>query len=165
MLDSSNIYLNNNGQDFLLGRKYEGLANMKPSVLIPCFLLQYIHFQDEEDEEECGYETDSKDEQAGSIATLKPVFVKKSKRDTTPEREKIKAEERPIEEFIKMRVEEIKVEKNKTGIKVRAGFIGLGGVCHVAFKMAMSFTVVLKIKVEKNKPVFSTSSGQETTSV
>lgn len=65
----------------------------------------------EEEEEESEYETDSEDEQMGSMAA--PVFVKKSERDTIAEREKIEAEEREIEEFMKMRVEERKVETKR----------------------------------------------------
>ncbi|PWA57329.1 Micro-fibrillar-associated protein 1, C-terminal [Artemisia annua] len=44
------------------------------------------------------------------MAMVKPVFVPKSERDTIAEREKIEAEERAVEELVKRRVQERKVE-------------------------------------------------------
>ncbi|GKC28221.1 reverse transcriptase domain-containing protein [Tanacetum coccineum] len=49
---------------------------------------------------------------------MKPVFVKKSERDTSADREKIEAAELAIEEFMKMRVEERKVETKKIHVEV-----------------------------------------------
>ncbi|GJR00637.1 ribonuclease H-like domain-containing protein [Tanacetum coccineum] len=68
-----------------------------------------VYEQDEVSE----YETDLDDEQMDSMAMMKLVFVKKSERDTIADREKMEAEERAIEEFLKMRVEERKVETKK----------------------------------------------------
>ncbi|RWR82162.1 Micro-fibrillar-associated protein 1 [Cinnamomum micranthum f. kanehirae] len=64
---------------------------------------------EEEEEEESEYETDSEEEQSG-IAMIKPVFVPKSERDTIAERERLEAEERALEELVKRRLEERKVE-------------------------------------------------------
>ncbi|XP_059646470.1 uncharacterized protein LOC132293145 [Cornus florida] len=64
---------------------------------------------EEEEEEESEYETDSEEEQMG-IAMVKPVFVPKSERDTITERERLEAEERALEELVKKRLEERKVE-------------------------------------------------------
>lgn len=64
---------------------------------------------EEEEEEESEYETDSEEEMTG-IAMVKPVFVPKSERDTIAEREKLEAEERALEERMKRRLEERKVE-------------------------------------------------------
>ncbi|XP_077240766.1 uncharacterized protein LOC143881536 [Tasmannia lanceolata] len=64
---------------------------------------------EEEEEEESEYETDSEEEQSG-IAMVKPVFVPKSERDTIAERERVEAEERALEELVKRRMEERKVE-------------------------------------------------------
>ncbi|GJT88995.1 microfibrillar-associated protein 1-like protein [Tanacetum coccineum] len=74
--------------------------------------------EDEKEEEESEYETDSEAEQMDSMAMMKPVFVKKSERDTIAEREKMEAEERAIKEFIKMRVEERKVETKQMVVEV-----------------------------------------------
>ncbi|GJZ75762.1 microfibrillar-associated protein 1-like protein [Tanacetum coccineum] len=52
------------------------------------------------------------------MAMMKPVFVKKSERDTIAEREKMEAEERAIKEFMKMRVEERKVETKQMVVEV-----------------------------------------------
>lgn len=65
--------------------------------------------EEEEEEEESEYETDSEDEQMG-IAMVKPVFVPKSERDTVAERERIEAEEKALEDRIKKRLEERKIE-------------------------------------------------------
>ncbi|GKC70372.1 microfibrillar-associated protein 1-like protein [Tanacetum coccineum] len=65
--------------------------------------------EEEEEEEESEYETDSEDDQMG-MAMVKPVFVPKSERDTIAEREKIEEEERAVEELVKRRVQERKVE-------------------------------------------------------
>lgn len=65
--------------------------------------------EEDEEEESSEYETDSEEEQMG-MAMVKPVFVPKSERDTIAEREKIEEEERAIEELMKRRVEERKVE-------------------------------------------------------
>ncbi|WOL15226.1 hypothetical protein Cni_G24007 [Canna indica] len=64
---------------------------------------------EEEEEEESEYETDSEEEQLG-IAMVKPVFIPKSQRDTIAERERIEEEERRLEELVKKRLEERKVE-------------------------------------------------------
>ncbi|GKF33104.1 microfibrillar-associated protein 1-like protein [Tanacetum coccineum] len=69
--------------------------------------------EEDEEDKESEYETDSEDEQMGSMAIMKPVFVKKSERDTIDDREKMEAEKHAIEEFMKMRVEERKVETKK----------------------------------------------------
>ncbi|XP_027104069.1 uncharacterized protein [Coffea arabica] len=65
--------------------------------------------EEEEEEEESEYETDSEEEQPG-IAMVKPVFVPKSERDTIAERERLEEEERALEELVKRRREERKVE-------------------------------------------------------
>ncbi|GJR00639.1 microfibrillar-associated protein 1-like protein [Tanacetum coccineum] len=65
--------------------------------------------EENEEDEESEYETDSENEQMGNMAMMKPVFFKKSKRDTIADREKIKA----IKDFMKMRVEEMKVVMKK----------------------------------------------------
>ncbi|KAK9267787.1 hypothetical protein L1049_010222 [Liquidambar formosana] len=64
---------------------------------------------EEEEEEESEYETDSEEELTG-IAMVKPVFVPKSERDTIAERERLEAEERALEDLMKRRMEERKVE-------------------------------------------------------
>lgn len=64
---------------------------------------------EEEEEEESEYETDSEEELTG-IAMVKPVFVPKSERDTVADRERLEAEERALEESVKRRLEERKVE-------------------------------------------------------
>ncbi|XP_072966564.1 uncharacterized protein [Typha angustifolia] len=64
---------------------------------------------EEEEEEESEYETDSEEEQMG-IAMVKPVFIPKSQRDTIAERERLEEEERQLEELVKRRMEERKVE-------------------------------------------------------
>ncbi|GJW27926.1 microfibrillar-associated protein 1-like protein, partial [Tanacetum coccineum] len=74
--------------------------------------------EEDEEDKESEYETDSEDEQMGSMAIMKPVFVKKSERDTIAEREKMEAEERAMEEFMKMRVEERKVETKQMVVEV-----------------------------------------------
>ncbi|CAI9091951.1 OLC1v1027075C1 [Oldenlandia corymbosa var. corymbosa] len=66
----------------------------------------------EKDEESSEYETDS-DEEPGSIAMIKPVFVPKSERDTIAERERLEEEERALEEMVKRKLEERKVETKK----------------------------------------------------
>ncbi|RZS25220.1 hypothetical protein BHM03_00058395 [Ensete ventricosum] len=63
----------------------------------------------EEEEEESEYETDSEEEQMG-IAMVKPVFIPKSQRDTIAERERLEEEERRLEELVKKRLDERKVE-------------------------------------------------------
>ncbi|GKA48535.1 microfibrillar-associated protein 1-like protein [Tanacetum coccineum] len=65
--------------------------------------------EEEDEEEESEYETNSEDDQMG-MAMVKPVFVPKSERDTIAEREKIEEEERAVEELVKRRVQERKVE-------------------------------------------------------
>ncbi|KAI4341184.1 hypothetical protein MLD38_025940 [Melastoma candidum] len=65
--------------------------------------------EEEEEEEESEYETDS-DEDAPGIAMVKPVFVPKSERDTIAERERLEAEERALEELVKKRQAERKIE-------------------------------------------------------
>ena len=52
------------------------------------------------------FESDLEEEQMVT-ATVKPVFVLKSERDTITERENIEDEERAIDAFMKERVEEI----------------------------------------------------------
>ncbi|KAL5699007.1 hypothetical protein ACHQM5_029969 [Ranunculus cassubicifolius] len=64
---------------------------------------------EEEEEEESEYETDSEEETTG-IAMVKPVFVPKHERDTIAEREKLEAQERALEEMMKRRMEERKLE-------------------------------------------------------
>lgn len=64
---------------------------------------------EEEEEEESEYETDSEEETMG-IAMVKPVFVPKSERDTIAERERQEEEARALEELMKRRLEERKVE-------------------------------------------------------
>lgn len=63
----------------------------------------------EEEEEESEYETDSEEEQLG-IAMVKPVFIPKSQRETIAERERLEEEERRLEELVKKRLEERRVE-------------------------------------------------------
>lgn len=65
--------------------------------------------EEEEEEEESEYETDSEEEQPG-VAMVKPVFVPKSERDTIAERERLEEEERVLEELVKRRMEERKIE-------------------------------------------------------
>ncbi|XP_022890979.1 microfibrillar-associated protein 1-like [Olea europaea var. sylvestris] len=64
---------------------------------------------EEEEEEESEYETDSEEETA-RIAMVKLVFVPKSGRDTIAERERLKVEEMALEEAVKRRMEENRVE-------------------------------------------------------
>ncbi|KAJ8763139.1 hypothetical protein K2173_025524 [Erythroxylum novogranatense] len=64
---------------------------------------------EEEEEEESEYETDSEEETTG-IAMVKPVFVPKSERDTIAERERLEAEELALEEKLRKKLEERKVE-------------------------------------------------------
>lgn len=66
--------------------------------------------EEEEEEEESEYETDSEEEHGGGIAMIKPVFVPKAERDTIVERERLEAEEKALEEAMKKRLEERKVE-------------------------------------------------------
>ncbi|CAA0836666.1 microfibrillar-associated protein-related [Striga hermonthica] len=80
---------------------------------------------EEEEEEESEYETDSDEEMPG-IAMVKPVFVPKSERDTIAERERLKAEEKALEEAVQKRLEErrketkeIVVEKIKEDIEIQ----------------------------------------------
>ncbi|CAA2996551.1 microfibrillar-associated 1-like [Olea europaea subsp. europaea] len=63
----------------------------------------------EEEEEESEYETDSEEELMG-ILMVKPIFVPKSERDTIAERERLKAEERALDEAVKKMMEERRVE-------------------------------------------------------
>ncbi|PKA64627.1 hypothetical protein AXF42_Ash007374 [Apostasia shenzhenica] len=63
----------------------------------------------EEEEEESEYETDS-EEELMSIAMVKPVFIPKSERDTIAERERLEEDERRLEELVRRRLEERKVE-------------------------------------------------------
>lgn len=65
---------------------------------------------EEEEESESEYETDSEEDDMAGIAMVKPVFVPKLERDTIAERERIEAEERALEEAVKRRMEERKVE-------------------------------------------------------
>lgn len=75
---------------------------------------------EEEDEEEeaaesdeegsSEYETDSDEDEFGRRAMAKPVFVPKHERETIAERERLEAEERALEEAVKRRMEERKVE-------------------------------------------------------
>lgn len=65
--------------------------------------------EEEDEDEESEYETDSEEDQPG-IAMVKPVFVPKSERDTIAERERLEAEERALEDLMKRRLEERKVE-------------------------------------------------------
>ncbi|CAA3027426.1 microfibrillar-associated 1-like [Olea europaea subsp. europaea] len=62
-----------------------------------------------EEEEESEYETDSEEELMG-ILMVKPIFVPKSERDTIAERERLKAEERALDEAVKKMMEERRVE-------------------------------------------------------
>ncbi|XP_043701840.1 microfibrillar-associated protein 1-like [Telopea speciosissima] len=64
---------------------------------------------EEEEEEESEYETDSEEEMMG-IAMVKPVFVPRTERDTIAERERLEEEERALEEKLKMKLEERKIE-------------------------------------------------------
>ncbi|XXG55940.1 hypothetical protein AAC387_Pa03g3489 [Persea americana] len=64
----------------------------------------------EEEEEEWEYETDSEEEQLGTIAMIKPAFILKSERDTIAELERLEAEERALEEMEERRLEERKLE-------------------------------------------------------
>lgn len=65
--------------------------------------------EEEEVEEESEYETDSDEEQMG-VTMVKPIFVPKTERDTIAERERLEEEERALEEAVKRRLEERKVE-------------------------------------------------------
>ncbi|KAK3021703.1 hypothetical protein RJ639_046553 [Escallonia herrerae] len=71
---------------------------------------------DEENEESSEFETDSEEEQIG-MPMLKPVFVPKSERDTIAERERLEAEERALEEFVKKRKEERRMETKQIVIE------------------------------------------------
>ncbi|GAV88383.1 Prp19_bind domain-containing protein [Cephalotus follicularis] len=71
---------------------------------------------EEEEEEESEYETDSEEEQTG-IAMVKPVFVPKAERDTIADRERVEAEERALEELVKRRLEQRKVETRQIVIE------------------------------------------------
>uniref|UniRef100_A0A5B7C622 Putative microfibrillar-associated protein 1-like n=1 Tax=Davidia involucrata TaxID=16924 RepID=A0A5B7C622_DAVIN len=71
---------------------------------------------EEEEEEESEYETDSEEELTG-IAMVKPVFVPKSERDTIAERERLEEEDRALEELMKKRLEERKVETKQIVIE------------------------------------------------
>lgn len=67
--------------------------------------------EEESEESESEYETDSDDEEdVGGISLVKPVFVPKSERDTIAERERLEAEELALEEAVRRRLEERKVE-------------------------------------------------------
>ncbi|GJN34292.1 hypothetical protein PR202_gb22941 [Eleusine coracana subsp. coracana] len=70
------------------------------------------------DEEETEYETDSEEDEAVCIAVVKPVFVQKSQRDTIAERELILEEKRMLEELVKKRMEERKVETRRIVVEV-----------------------------------------------
>lgn len=63
----------------------------------------------ESEDEESEYETDSEEELTG-IAMIKPVFVPKAERDTIAERERLEAEEQKLEDMVRRRKEERKVE-------------------------------------------------------
>ncbi|TVU09003.1 hypothetical protein EJB05_42438, partial [Eragrostis curvula] len=69
----------------------------------------------EEEESEC--EADSEDE-VMCVAVVKPVFVQKSQRDTVAERERIMEEKRQLEELVKKRMEERKVETRRIVVEV-----------------------------------------------
>ncbi|GAB2273013.1 hypothetical protein Dimus_007825 [Dionaea muscipula] len=69
--------------------------------------------EEEEEEEESEYETDSDEDEMTGIAMVKPVFVPKSERDTIAERERLEAEERALEEAVRRRMDERKVETKK----------------------------------------------------
>ncbi|KAK6921332.1 Micro-fibrillar-associated protein 1, C-terminal [Dillenia turbinata] len=71
---------------------------------------------EDEEEEESEYETDSEEELTGP-AMVKPVFVPKSERDTIAERERLEAEERALEELMKRRLDERKVETRQIVIE------------------------------------------------
>ncbi|KAI3988499.1 hypothetical protein MKX01_026313 [Papaver californicum] len=64
---------------------------------------------EESEEEESEYETDSEEESTG-IAMVKPVFVPKAERDTIAERERLEAEEQKLEDMVRRRKEERRVE-------------------------------------------------------
>ncbi|KAJ3693958.1 hypothetical protein LUZ60_009438 [Juncus effusus] len=64
--------------------------------------------ESEEEEEESEYETDSEEE--SGVAIIKPVFIPKSQRDTIAEREKLEEDERRLEELVKKKMQERKVE-------------------------------------------------------
>ncbi|KAI3981028.1 hypothetical protein MKX01_039967 [Papaver californicum] len=64
---------------------------------------------EESEEEESEYETDSEEESMG-IAMVKPVFVPKAERDTIAERERLEAEEQKLEDMVRRRKEERRVE-------------------------------------------------------
>lgn len=66
---------------------------------------------EEEDEDE--YETDEDEDELMGMAMVKPVFVPKSERDTIAERERLEAEERALEEAVRRRMEERKVETKR----------------------------------------------------
>ncbi|KAF6162766.1 hypothetical protein GIB67_029035 [Kingdonia uniflora] len=67
---------------------------------------------EESEEEESEYETDSEEELTG-IAMVKPVFVPKAERDTVAERERLEAEERALEDLVKRKKEERKIETKR----------------------------------------------------
>lgn len=64
---------------------------------------------EESEDEEYEYETDSEEELTG-IAMIKPVFVPKAERDTIAERERLEAEEQKLEDMVRRRKEERRVE-------------------------------------------------------
>ncbi|XP_021720669.1 microfibrillar-associated protein 1-like [Chenopodium quinoa] len=66
--------------------------------------------EEESEEEESEYETDSEEEEMNQLKLAKPVFVPKQERETIAERERVEAEEQALEEAVKRRLEERKVE-------------------------------------------------------
>lgn len=66
-----------------------------------------------EEEESSEYETDEDEDEFGTRAMAKPVFVPKQERETIAERERLEAEERALEEAVKRRLEERKVESKQ----------------------------------------------------
>lgn len=85
------------------------LQQQKEEATLPTVEEEEEAEEEEEEEEESEYETDS-DEDQSAVAMVKPIFVPKSERDTIAERERIEAEERALEEMVKRRLEERKVE-------------------------------------------------------
>lgn len=85
------------------------LQQQKEEATLPTVEEEEEAEEEEEEEEESEYETDS-DEEQSAVAMVKPIFVPKSERDTIAERERIEAEERALEEMVKRRLEERKVE-------------------------------------------------------
>lgn len=65
---------------------------------------------EEESEGSSEYETDSDEDEFGTRAMAKPVFVPKQERETIAEREKLEAEDLALEEAVKRRLEERKAE-------------------------------------------------------